>query len=97
MIEKGQFEKEKGSDLEGPKPSNGHVPNGKPKTSDGDDVVVVVDKSRLNAVPSATTATAADAVPQWRVAVRALGKLGLIMAYFYLCDRQVNNHFSFQK
>ena len=25
--------------------------------------------------------------PGWRVAVTALGKLGLIMAYFYLCDR----------
>lgn len=25
--------------------------------------------------------------PGWRVGVTALGKLGLIMAYFYLCDR----------
>ena len=25
--------------------------------------------------------------PGWRDAVTALGKLGLIMAYFYLCDR----------
>lgn len=25
--------------------------------------------------------------PGWRVAVTALGNLGLIMAYFYVCDR----------
>lgn len=74
---------------------NGHVPNGKLKVSDGDNVVIVVaDKSRL---PNATTTCVANgsnaanvAAPHsWQVAVTALGKLGLNMAYFYLCDRQV--------
>lgn len=53
--------------------SNGHVANGIPKSTN--DQVHEIRKPAVKDVPSCY------------VAVTALGKLGLIMAYFYLCDR----------
>ena len=85
-------DKEKGSDVESSQPHiiNGHVPNGKLKVSDGDNIVIVTDKSRpSNATTAGSNAANVAAPHSWQVAVTALGKLGLIMAYFYLCDRQV--------
>ncbi len=52
---------------------NGRIANGKP-----------VSASEVN---ETRKAAAAKDVPGCRAAVTALGKLGLIMAYFYLCDR----------
>lgn len=95
VVDDAAGDKEKDSDVESKHQIiNGHVPNSKIKLSNGDNIVIVSDKSRP---PNATTTTtAADsnaanvAAPHsWQVAVTALGKLGLIMAYFYLCDRQV--------
>lgn len=51
---------------------NGQIANGKP-----------ISAAELNENRKA----AAKDVPSCRLAVTALGKLGLIMAYFYLCDR----------
>lgn len=61
--------------------SNGHVGNGHIK-SELTDAVIPPQK-----LPPAVPAPPTNSAPNWQMSITSLGKLGLIMAYFFVCDR----------
>ena len=39
--------------------------------------------------PSSAASPSPNPTPAWQLSIASLGKLGLIMAYFFLCDRLI--------